>query len=63
MLDEAPRILRELQSYRGANEEIRQVCNLSGYVSSPIIKLGLSMFDFMVLAVAAHIIVLLTVLK
>lgn len=25
VLDEAPRILYELQSYRGANEEIRQV--------------------------------------
>lgn len=27
VLDEAPRILKELQDYRGANEEIRQVNN------------------------------------
>lgn len=31
VLDEAPRILKELQDYQGANEEIRQVKN---YISS-----------------------------
>ena len=28
VLDEAPRILQELQSYQGANEEIRQVMTM-----------------------------------
>ena len=31
VLEVAPRILHELQSYRGANEEIRQVSFLCGF--------------------------------
>ena len=37
VLDEAPRILHELQSYRGANEEIRQV---SSHILANTVDLG-----------------------
>ena len=41
MLDEAPRILHELQSYQGANEEIRQV---SFYTYCGAVCFGVSFF-------------------